>query len=230
MDGKRDREYLASQKSISQQAKIADLTSQVVSLTKSLAEARVAREVDTLKLKALEGLAGKATFLERTCKELEFRLKAKEEECTELKVENGSLNEELRAMRESNRRLTEMVAHSAEFAIVAKSAGGVDDPAIIGTEDIRYLKGAGGIGKQDLKKAIQQGTANRESLKDKNKQYHWTYKFWSQLSAQGRLEEEDMLWSPERAVEIVKAYDAGKYSKDKDLAVEKLLFEVDSSN
>lgn len=198
-------------------------------LTKSTAEARIVREMDAMRIKDLTAKVEYLKNAESTIKNLEANLKAAYEVIETQKIQHDSLENELRAVRDSNLRLTEMVANSKEFAIVAKLATTAAKQGKDEYEDIRYLKGSGGLGKKDLKAAISPPVYEKgkgETKSSSLRKFHWTYKFWDKLSSTGRLEEEDMLWCPERAVEIVKAYDKGKFSMNTELAIEKLLFEV----
>lgn len=226
----RDRQYLAMQKREADQAKIERLEITVKQLTVAASEARVAREIDAMKMRELTAKLEKMKHTQEVAKHLEERLKETEEELNQQRIQNDSLQNELRAARDSNIRLTEMISNSSEFAIVSKLAkpGKTEFPIRQGTEDIRYLKGSGGIGKKDLKTAINKAAEHHPGdTKTSNlRRFHWTYKFWDKLSVMGRIEEEDMLWCPERAVEIVKDYDKGKFSNNSELAIEKLLFEV----
>lgn len=224
----RERQYLAMQKREADQVKIDRLEATVKQLTITASEARIAREIDAMRMHELSAKLNRLKNAEQFILELEDRLKNTEEDLIQQRILNDSLQNELRAARDSNLRLTEMISNSSEFAIVAKLAKSGIKETKNGTEDIRYLKGSGGIGKKDLKGSMNRaveyhpGDTKSSSLR----RFHWTYKFWDKLSSMGRIEEEDMLWCPERAVEIVKAYDKGKYSNNNELAIEKLLFEV----
>ena len=152
----RERQYLAMQKREADQVKIDRLEATVKQLTITASEARIAREIDAMRMHELSAKLNRLKNSEQFILELEDRLKNTEEDLIQQRILNDSLQNELRAARDSNLRLTEMISNSSEFAIVAKLAKSGIKESKNGTEDIRYLKGSGGIGKKDLK-----GSMNR---------------------------------------------------------------------
>lgn len=227
-DSRRDAAFVAVQQLRASEQTRADLEARVKELTQMLAEARVARELDELRIKnAAEDKKELLALRDTLTKEREA---AHQQQLTidELRTQVGSLQGEIRGLKDSNYRLGELLSCSAEYKVLGRmSKPGVGEgPAVEKQTNIRYLKGSGGVGKKDLMDEIK-NVVGKRGLPSK---FHWTYKYWDKLSTAGRIEEEDMLWTPERAVEIVKAFLAGDFSKDTDLSVEKLLFEVGAAH
>ena len=183
-------------------------------LRRRLAEAHIAREIDEMKIKTLSEKATLLGALQQKHLLLETRYQELEQVSCEQRKEIDGLKLQNEAMMDSNKRLTEMLAMSAEFKQIAAMANvGEEKP-----EDLRYLR-AGGFAKKDLQRAI-------KGQRGKVEKYHWTYKHWEDLKNKGALVDEEQLWVPERAVDIVREFSQGKYGKNEALAIEKLLFEL----
>ena len=187
-------------------------------LTKKLSEARIIKEYADLQIKDLQ-LQVKSLLSKLNDRDaLEKEIKVVREQMNVMQIVDDNLRNEIKGLKESNTRMSELIGESEEYKLLSKMAKPTQKEKENGLEttQIRYLRGSEAVGKKDLRNILLG-----------SKKFHWTYKFWDKLSANGRLEEEEMLWTPERAVEIVKEYDSGKFSKNRELAIEKLLFEVD---
>lgn len=193
-------------------------------LTKQLADAHVARELDEILLKRAATERQELLKLRESSSTQTEHITQQANTIAELATKIGSLEGEIRGLKDSNARLGELLACSSEYKVLGRMSrpGEQEQPPADRQTNIRYLKGSGGVGKKDLVDEIR-NVVGKRGLPSK---FHWTYKYWDKLSTTGRIEQEDMLWTPERCIEIVKEFQNGNYSKDPDLAIEKLLFEV----
>ena len=92
----------------------------------------------------------KLSSLESKVLELSDRLNSVVEENTSCKIENDSLRNEIRGLKDSNLRLSEMLAESKEYKAVARMAKPAVGEKKKDSDHLRYLKGSGAIGKKDL--------------------------------------------------------------------------------
>lgn len=219
-------QYLNATKEDGLKRELASAETNLHGTIQGLAEAHVARELDEIKIKMLTAKVTELTENLKSKEDIDKLLKETEDELKYTRIENDSLRNEVSSLKESNMRLTEMLSLSQEFKRVSKMAQSSSNNKSKETnsgnsgEPIRHLKGSGAMGKKDFQTL--QNTPNSSELK----KHHWTYRFWNDLSARGMIEEEDMVWTPERAVDLIKEFLKGNFSSNTDLAIEKLLFEV----
>lgn|SRR3990167_2304411 len=220
----RDHAFVSLQRFEALQRDLNDRDLRIKELTKQLADAHVARELDEILLKCAATERQELLKLRESSSTQTEHITQQANTIAELATKIGSLEGEIRGLKDSNARLGELLACSSEYKVLGRMSrpGEQEQPPADRQTNIRYLKGSGGVGKKDLVDEIR-NVVGKRGLPSK---FHWTYKYWDKLSTTGRIEQEDMLWTPERCIEIVKEFQNGNYSKDPDLAIEKLLFEV----
>ena len=110
-----DERYLSYQKEYHYNHTLGAQDEFIKSITKQISEFRVMKEIDDLQIRSLKATLASQREKLKAYADMEAQFKDLNEKYSLLKVENGDLQSEVQALKDSNRRLVELVNQTEEF-------------------------------------------------------------------------------------------------------------------